>query len=57
MLKYLLKDALKTIQKTYLYSKEPAYYNSPDIDHRNHNGNGLSSTGLATAQIATNKAN
>ena len=57
MLKHLPKDALKTIQKTHLYSKEPVYYNSPDIDRRNHNGDGLSTTGLNATQIATNKAN
>ena len=27
MLKYLPKDALKTIEKIHLYSKEPGYYN------------------------------
>ena len=57
MLKHLPKDTLKTIQKTHLYSNEPIYYNSPDIDCKNHNGYGLSTTGLTTAQIATNKAN
>ena len=57
MLKHLPKDALKTIQKNHLYSKDPVYYNSPDIDRRNHNGDGLSTTGLSATQIATNKAN
>ena len=35
MLKHLPKDALKTIQKTHLYSKQAMYYADPNIDRRN----------------------
>ena len=35
MLKHLPKDALKTIQKTHLYSKQAVYYADPNIDRRN----------------------
>ena len=32
MLKHLPKDALKTIEKTHLYSKEPIYYDNVNIE-------------------------
>ena len=41
MLKHLPKDALKTVEKTYLYSKELVYYNDVNINRRNHNGGGI----------------
>ena len=53
MLKHLPKDALKTIEKTHLFSKQSVFYNDPDIDRRVHNGDGLATTGLSTTQIAT----
>ena len=57
MLKHLPKDTLKNIEKTHLYSKEPVYYNEASMDSRNHNGAGLTSTGLTNAQIFAQKAN
>ena len=53
MLKHLPKDALKTIEKTHLYSKEVVYYNGINIDRINHNGGGLTTTGMNATQIAT----
>ena len=53
MLKHLPKDALKTIEKTHLYSKEAVYYNGINIDRINHNGGGLTTTGMNATQIAT----
>ena len=52
MLKHLPKDALKTIEKTHFYSKEAVYYNDVNIDRRNHNGGGLTTTGMNATQIA-----
>ena len=57
MLKYLPKDALKTMEKTHLYSKEPVYYNEASMDRKNYNGEGLTTTGLTNVQITTLKAN
>ena len=57
MLKHLPKDALKTIEKTHLYSKEAVYYNDINIDRRNHNGGGSTTTGMNATQIATLKKN
>ena len=53
MLKHLPKDALKTIEKIHLYSKEAVYYNGINIDRINHNGGGLTTTGMNATQIAT----
>ena len=55
MLKYLPKDALKTIKNIWLYSKEAIYYNNVNIERRNHNGGGLTTTGMNATQIATLK--
>ena len=58
MLKHLPEKALKTIEKTHLYSKKPIYYTDVNIDQRIHNGDGITApTGLTAAQIATLKAN
>ena len=57
MLKHLPKDALKTIEKTHLYSKKPVYYNEVSMGRRNHNRAGLTTTRLTNAQITTLKAN
>ena len=57
MLKHLPKDALKTIEKTHVYSKEPVDYNEASMDRTNHNGAGLTTTGLTNVQITTLKAN
>ena len=55
MLKHLLKDALKTIEKTLLYSKEAVCHKDVNIGKRNHNGGGLTITGMNATQIATLK--
>ena len=57
MLKHLPAETLKTIEKTFLYSKSPAYYTDVNIDRRNHNGDGLNTTGLSAAQITTLERN
>ena len=55
MLKHLLMDALKTIEKTQLYSKQPVNYNDVTTDRRTHNGDGITNTGMNATQIATTK--
>ena len=58
MLKHLLEKALKTIEKTHLYSEKPIYYTDAKTDRRNHNGGGITPpTGSTAAQIATLKTN
>ena len=58
MLKHLPEKALKTIEKTHLYSKKPIYYTDVNIDRRIHNGDGITApTGSTAAQIANLKAN
>ena len=47
MLKHLLKDAIKTIEKALLY------YKDVNIERRNHNGGGLAITGMNATQIGT----
>ena len=56
MLKHLSKDALKTIEKTNLYSKQAVYYADAGIGRRVHNGDGVSVTGLNATQTAIRKA-
>ena len=51
----MTNDSLKTIEKTHLYSKEAVYYNDINIDRRNHNGGGLTTTGMNATEIATLK--
>ena len=51
MLKHLPKSDLKTIQKTFLYSKKPVYYGNTAYERRNFNLIDLDTTGLNTAQI------
>ena len=53
MLKHLPKDDLKTIQKTFLYSKKPAYYGNAAHERRNFNLKYLTTTGLNANEIAT----
>ena len=55
MLKRLPAETVKTIEKTFLYSKTPVYHIDLNIDRRNHNGDGLAMTGLTAAQITTLK--
>ena len=54
MLKHLPEKALKTIEKTHLYSKKLVYYTDVSIDQRIHNGDGITApTGATADQIAT----
>ena len=55
MLKHLPSDAVKTIQKTYLYSKKPVYLASKTYDRRNHNGANIGLAGLNATQITAAK--
>ena len=55
MLKHLPEDNLKSIQKTFLYSKKPAYFGSTSYDRRNFNSKDLVTTGLNAAQITEKK--
>ena len=55
MLKHLPKEALKTIEKTHLYSKQLVYYNDVTIDRGTHNEDRITTTGMNATQIATNK--
>ena len=40
-----------------LYNKKIIYYTNVNIDKRNHNGDGISTTGLSAADIAILKRN
>ena len=55
MLKHLPADDLKTIQKSFLFSKKPVYYGSTSYNRRNFNSKDLVTTGLNTAQITEKK--
>ena len=57
MLKHLPKDDLKTIQKTFLYSKKPVYYRNTAYERRNFNSSDPTTTGLNANQIANLKKN
>ena len=57
MRKYLSSDILKTIEKTLLYSKKAVYYNDVNIERKNHNAAGISTTGMNDTQIAATKKN
>ena len=57
ILKHLPEKALKTIEKTHLYSKNPVYYTEVSIDRRIHNGDGIATTGLTADQVTTLKKN
>ena len=57
MLKHLPAETLKTIEKTFLYSKTPVYYTDVNIDRRNHNGDGLATTGPTAAHMTTLEKN
>ena len=61
MLKHLPSDALKTLQKTLLFSKKPVYFAKKEYDRRNYNSQGLALTGLnaadATAKILDHTRN
>ena len=55
MLKHLPEDDLKSIQKTFLYSKKPVYFDSTSYDRQNFNSKDLITTGLNAAQITEKK--
>ena len=56
MLKHLPEKALKTIEKTHLFSKKPVYYTDASIDQRIRNGYGVTAPTRVTAdQITTLK--
>ena len=57
MLKRLLKDALKKLEKTLLYSKQTVYLSQTTIVRRIHDGSGFTTTGLNATQVATAKIN
>ena len=61
MLKHLPSDALKTLQKTLLFSKKPVHFAKKEYDRRNYNSQGLTLTGLnaadATAKILDHTRN
>ena len=48
-------NALKTIQKTHLFSRKPVYFADASYERRNHNAKNVDLTGLSTAEIATAK--
>ena len=55
LLKHLPKDALKTLQKTLLFSKKTVYFASKSYDRRNYNSKDLTYTGLTTAETTAKK--
>ena len=57
MLKHLPADDLKSIQKTFLYSKKPVYFANTNYNRRNFNSKDIVTTGLNTAQIKEKKKN
>ena len=46
ILKHLPSDALKTLQKTLLFSKKPVHFAKKEYDRRNYNSQDLTLTGL-----------
>ena len=56
LLKHLPSDALKTIQKTLLYSKKPVYFAQVGYNRRNYNSKDLTYTGLNAAEILEKKS-
>ena len=57
MLKHLPTDALKTIQKTLLYSTKSVYFAQVGYDKRNYNSKDLTFTGLNAADSIAKKQN
>ena len=49
MLKHMPSQALKTIQKTHLFSRKPANF-AVSYERRNHNAAGITLTGLNAAE-------
>ena len=55
MLKHLPADALKTIEKTPLYSKKAVSYNDVNIERKIHNGDRITTTEMNATQMTTSK--
>ena len=56
MLKHMLTNDLKTIQKTHLYSRKPVCLADASYERRSHNATGVDFTGLnAAEQLAARK--
>ena len=55
MLKHMPIDALKTMQKTLLFSKKAVYFASENYERRNHNSKDLTYIGLNAAQQTLKK--
>ena len=49
--------ALKTIQKTHLFSRKPVYFADTSYERRNHNAANIDFTGLSTAERTLAKKN
>ena len=54
MLKHFPKDALKTIEKTHLYSKQPVYYAATSIDRRIRDGEGIHTPLVSNKRYSNN---
>ena len=46
LLKHMPTNALKTIQKTHLFSRKPVYFADTSYERRNHNAANIDFTGL-----------
>ena len=55
MLKHMPSKALKTIQKTHLFSRKPVYFADVSYERTNHNAAGITLTGLNAAEQTTAK--
>ena len=55
MLKHLPKNSLKTIQKTFLYSKKFVYDSNTAYERRNFDSKDITTTGLTTPQATEKK--
>ena len=50
LLKHMPTNALKTIQKTHLFSRKPVYFADTSYERRNHNAANIDFTRLSTAE-------
>ena len=55
LLKHMPTNALKTIQKTHLFSRKPIYFADTSYEKRNYNDANVDFTGLSTAERTTAK--
>ena len=53
----MLTNALKTIQKTHLFSRKPVYFADTSYERRNHNADNIDFTVLSTAERTLAKKN